>query len=217
MPPLHWPGYRIAQAGSRSSSSASSHERAVALINDLCGAGTALLLVLDDYHAIREFAVHDLVTFLLANQPPGVHLVIGTREDPPLPVARMRALNQVTEIRERSLRFTLEEASLFFDQTMHLGLSPASVATLTARTKGWIAGPQLAGPALSQARSMDEFVAAFAGDDQSPGSRPTGCRTWQPARPISLLKHRPVPPHAGSGVKLSTPVLRATAGSWLSP
>ena len=110
----------------------------------------ALLLILDDYHAIREFAVHDLVAFCLANQPAGVHLVIGTREDPPLPVPRMRALNQVTEIRERSLRFTLEETSAFFEQTMHLGISPASVATLAARTEGWIAGLQL--PARPSAR-----------------------------------------------------------------
>lgn len=157
---------RLAQRGSGSASAISLQEQVVALVNDLGEAGADVLLVLDDYHAIRTFAVHDLVAFLLANQPSTMHLVIGTREDPPLPVARMRALDQLTEIRERALRFTAEEASAFFSQTMHLDLSLASVGTLTARTEGWIAGLQLAGLALSQATSTDEFVAAFAGDDR---------------------------------------------------
>jgi LuxR family transcriptional regulator, maltose regulon positive regulatory protein len=137
------------------------------LINDLAETGTDLLLVLDDYHLINEFAVHDLVAFLLANQPPGFHVVIGTREDPPLPLARMRARDQVTEIRERDLRFTPEEAAAFLNQTMSLGLSAGSITSLTSRTEGWITGLQLAGLALRQLTgTADEFVAAFAGDDR---------------------------------------------------
>ncbi len=151
----------------------SPQELLIALINDLARAGTDLLLVLDDYHVIREFAVHDLVAFLLAHPPPGFHVVIGTREDPPLPLARLRARDQVTEIREGALRFTPEEAAAFLTQTMRLGLSPAAITSLTARTEGWITGLQLAGLALRQSTggqrlpgAADAFVAAFAGDDR---------------------------------------------------
>ncbi len=152
---------------------ASPQELLTALINDLAAAGSGLLLVLDDYHAIRNFAVHELVAFLVANQPPGFHLVIGTREDPPLPLARLRARDQITEIREHALRFNVEEGGAFFNRTMGLSLAPESVATLLSRTEGWITGLQLAGVALRQpaggARlqsATDDFVAAFAGDDR---------------------------------------------------
>ncbi len=161
---------RVGRALLESSPPTSAQELLIAevirLINDLAGTGAELSLVLDDYHLIREFAVHDLVAFLLTNQPPGLHVVIGTREDPPLPLARLRARDQVTEIRERALRFTLEEAATFFSQTMSLDLSSGSIASLAARTEGWITGLQLAGLALRQHTGADEFVAAFAGDDR---------------------------------------------------
>jgi len=149
------------------------HDGLIALINELTRTGAGLLLVLDDYHAIRAFAVHDLVAFLLAHQPPGLHLVIGTREDPPLPLARLRARNQLTEIRESSLRFSTEETATFLTQTMRLSLDPAAIAALAARTEGWITGLQLAALAIRQRtgesadqRTAAEFVAAFAGDDR---------------------------------------------------
>jgi len=139
----------------------------IRLINDVAETGAHLLLVLDDYHLIGDLAVHDLVAFLLANGPPGLHVVIGTREDPPLPLARMRARDQVTEIRENTLRFTPEEAAAFLNQTMSLGLSSTSTASLSARTEGWITGLQLAGLALRPlGGAADKFVAAFAGDDR---------------------------------------------------
>ena len=145
----------------------------IALINDLTATGAELLLILDDYHALRAFPVHDLVAFLLTHGPPGLHLVIGTREDPPLPLARLRARDQVTELREAALRFTTEEAAAFLSQTMRLGLPPAASAALATRTEGWITGLQLAGLALRQragepadGRATAEFVAAFAGDDR---------------------------------------------------
>jgi LuxR family maltose regulon positive regulatory protein len=171
---------RIERLRLASSAPAAPQELLTSLINNLARTKTELLLVLDDYHLISEFAVHDLVAFLLANQPLGFHVVIGTREDPPLPLARLRSRDQVTEIRERTLRFTLDEAAAFLSQTMNLGLSPPSVASLTARTEGWITGLQLAGVALRQLAAQigpsapgqrlqsatDHFVAAFAGDDR---------------------------------------------------
>ena len=157
---------RLWQAVGMGSSSASPQELMVGLINGLAASGSRLLLVLDDYHLLTAFPVHDLVAMLLEKGPPGLHVAIATREDPPLPLARLRARDQVTEIRERDLRFTSEEAALFLNGTMSLGLSPTAVAALTTRTEGWITGLQLAGLALRQASSADEFVAAFAGDDR---------------------------------------------------
>ena len=157
---------RLWQAVGMGSSSASPQELVIGLINDLAASGSRLLLVLDDYHLLTAFPVHDLVAMLLEKGPPGLHVAIATREDPPLPLARLRARDQVTEIRERDLRFTSEEAALFLNGTMSLGLSPTAVAALTTRTEGWITGLQLAGLALRQASSADEFVAAFAGDDR---------------------------------------------------
>lgn len=147
-------------------------ERLVALINALAAAGAELLLVLDDYQEIRSFAVHDLVAFLLLHQPANLHLAIGTREDPPLPLPRLRARDQVTEVRARALRFTPEEAAAFLNRTLQLELPAAAVAALAARTEGWITALQLAGLALSAPAgdrppaAAEAFVAAFAGDDR---------------------------------------------------
>lgn len=157
---------RLALSPRDATATSSPLELLVTLINRLTDVGTDLVLVFDDYHAIVDFAVHDLVTFLLENQPPSLHVVIATREDPPLPLARLRARDQVTEIRERALRFTPEEASAFLNQTMKLGLAPEPIASLTARTEGWVTGLQLAALAIGQQSSVAEFAAAFAGDDR---------------------------------------------------
>ncbi len=146
-------------------------DQLVALINALAAAGAQTLLILDDYQEIHNFAVHDLVAFLLAHQPANLHLVIGTREDPPLPLPRLRARDQVTEIRARALRFTTEEAAGFLNHTLRLNLAAAAVETLTARTEGWITALQLAGlalatPAEGGPEAADTFVSAFAGDDR---------------------------------------------------
>jgi LuxR family maltose regulon positive regulatory protein len=159
---------RIEAALSGAASAPAPGELLVALINDLADAETDLLLVLDDYHAIRNFAVHDLVGSLLSHQPSRLHVAIVTREDPPLPLARLRARDQLTEVREAALRFTPEETAAFLGQTMRLSLSAGSVASLAARTEGWVTGLQLAALALRQlaGQSADQFVAAFAGDDR---------------------------------------------------
>lgn len=138
-----------------------------ALINDLTAAALELILVLDDYHLITSTPVQEMVEFLLEHQPHGMHLVIGTREDPPLPLAKLRARGQITEIRERDLRFTAEEAAAFLNQTMGLSLAREAVEALEARTEGWIAGLQLAALALQKEPDQaGAFITAFTGNDR---------------------------------------------------
>jgi LuxR family maltose regulon positive regulatory protein len=139
----------------------------IPLINDVVAREMPLVLVLDDYHLITSAAVHQVVQFLLERQPPLMHVVIGTREDPPLPLPQLRARGQVTEVRGRDLRFTLPEAAAFLTQTMGLPLSSEAVQALEARTEGWIAGLQLAAMALQEEQEdVEAFVAAFTGDDR---------------------------------------------------
>ncbi|MGD9100740.1 MAG: LuxR C-terminal-related transcriptional regulator [Anaerolineae bacterium] len=139
------------------------------LINDLSAAGTALTLVLDDYHLISSPVVHQVLLFLLEHRPPSVHVVIGTREDPPLPLPRWRARGQVTEIRERDLRFTTGETAAFLKQTMNLPLPPQAIEALESRTEGWITGLQLAALALQEGRDeaqAQSFIDTVGGDNR---------------------------------------------------
>jgi LuxR family maltose regulon positive regulatory protein len=137
------------------------------LINGIVAADTTLVVVLDDYQLISSPAVHEAVQFMLDHQPPTMHLVISTRQDPQLSLPRLRARGQVTEIREPDLRFTEEEAAAFLSQTMGLHLSATAVAALEARTEGWIAGLQLAALALQRdPEDTQGFIAAFTGDDR---------------------------------------------------
>jgi LuxR family maltose regulon positive regulatory protein len=137
-----------------------------ALINDIVETATPLVLVLDDYHLIHAAPIHQATQFLLEHQPPQMHLVISTREDPLLPLSRLRARGQVVEIRAPALRFTVEETTTLLNSTMGLHLSPQALATLEARTEGWIAGLQLAALSLQESENTDAFIAAFAGDDR---------------------------------------------------
>jgi LuxR family maltose regulon positive regulatory protein len=114
------------------------------LINALCAFSEHAVAVLDDYHTIDTPTVHNAVAFILDHLPPRMHLVIVTRADPPLPLARLRARGHLCEIRETDLRFTTEEAIAFLNEVMGLRLSAEDVATLEARTEGWVAGLQLA-------------------------------------------------------------------------
>jgi LuxR family maltose regulon positive regulatory protein len=118
------------------------------LINEIAGTQASFVLVFDDYHAITELAVHEALEFLLEHQPPQMHLVIVTRQDPALPISRLRARGQVTEIRQDDLRFTRDEAAAFLNGTMGLDLTAAEIATLEERTEGWITGLQMAALAL---------------------------------------------------------------------
>lgn len=139
---------------------------AAALINDLAGDGRPLVLVLDDYHVIHSVEVHESLGYLLDHAPPALRVVIASRSDPPLPLARLRARRELLEIRAADLRFTKDEAAAYLNGAMDLGLDASAVAALEARTEGWIAALQLAGLSLQDRDDAAGFIATFAGDDR---------------------------------------------------
>src|SRR5215472_3164727 len=136
------------------------------LLNELAAAGRRLVLVLDDYHWVREASIHASVAYLLRHLPPNVQLAIATRADPPLPLGRLRAAGEVLEIRAAQLRFSDAEAQALLNDSLVLGLEPAEVALLRERTEGWPAGLRLAALSLRDSGDPKAFVAAFAGDDR---------------------------------------------------
>jgi ATP/maltotriose-dependent transcriptional regulator MalT len=131
------------------------------LVNDAAATGCPGLLVLDDYHVVRAPRVHGAVTFLLDHLPPDLHLVVASREDPPLPLPRLRARGLLVELRAADLGFTVEEAGALLGAGTRL--TEAQVAALVERTEGWAAGLQLARLALRGRPDPDAFVSAFAG------------------------------------------------------
>ena len=136
-----------------------------ALINDLAAQPDdgEVLLVLDDYHLIDAQPVHVSLAFLLEHLPPGLHLVLASRADPPLPLARLRAGGQLAELRTADLRFSAEEAAALLRESAGADLPAAAVAALAARTEGWVAGLQLAALSLAGQADPAGFVAAFSG------------------------------------------------------
>ncbi len=134
-----------------------------ALINEIATIPESFVLVLDDYHVIDAKPIEEALSFLLEHLPPQMHLVIATREDPPLPLARLRARGQLTELRAAELRFTSGEAAEFLNRTMGLGLSADDVTALEARTEGWIAGLQLAALSLQGRADTASFIESFTG------------------------------------------------------
>lgn len=133
------------------------------LLNEIALRTDPLLLVLDDYHLLTEAAVVEMMEFLLQHQPPQLHLVLITREDPALPLARLRARDQLTEIRARDLRFSRAEAEIFLRVVMGLALSEQEVAALEDRTEGWAVGLQLAGLSMQKQADPRSFIADFSG------------------------------------------------------
>jgi LuxR family transcriptional regulator, maltose regulon positive regulatory protein len=136
------------------------------LLNEINSIPNDFILVLDDYHTIDAAAVDQALAFLLEHMPPQMHLVITTREDPQLPLARLRVRGQLTELRATDLRFTPSEAAEFLNQVMALDLSAEQVAALETRTEGWIAGLQLAALSMRGREDVALFVRAFAGDNR---------------------------------------------------
>ncbi|MDQ5851175.1 MAG: helix-turn-helix transcriptional regulator, partial [Chloroflexota bacterium] len=137
-----------------------------ALLNELATIPDDVVLVLDDYHLIDARPVDDALTFLLEHLPPPIHLVIITREDPQLPLARLRARGQMQELRAADLRFTVSEAAAFLKEVMGLDLAADDIAALEARTEGWIAGLQLAALSMQGREDLPAFIRAFAGDNR---------------------------------------------------
>jgi len=136
------------------------------LLNAIAAYDQPLVLVLDDYHLLEAPAIHENLLFFLEHQPPHFHLVLATRIDPPWPLARLRARQQIVEVRQNDLRFTGEEAAKFLHRSMRLNLPPEDVAALDARTEGWIAGLQMAALSLQRQSDARAFVAAFTSNDR---------------------------------------------------
>src|SRR3954447_8731922 len=137
-----------------------------ALLNDITSIPDHFVLLLDDYHLIDAQPVDQTLTFLLDHLPPQMHLVITTRADPQLPLARLRARDQMTELRAADLRFTPAEVGAFLEEVMGLSLSAAHIAALEVRTEGWIAGLQLAALSMQGYHDVSAFIQAFAGDNR---------------------------------------------------
>jgi LuxR family transcriptional regulator, maltose regulon positive regulatory protein len=137
------------------------------LLNALAGLAAPLVLVLDDYHMLTSQAIHDAMAFFLDRMPSAVHVVITSRADPDLPLARLRARGQLAEIRAADLHFTFEEASLLLSEKPGIMLAPEGVLALERRTEGWITGLQLAALSLERLRPAEipQFIDAFSGSD----------------------------------------------------
>ncbi len=133
------------------------------LVNEIAAYPEHFVMVLDDFHLVDSQAVDESLTFLLEHLPPQMHLVMTTREDPSLPLARLRARGQLNEIRAADLRFTLSEATDFLNSFLGIALSDESIATLDERAEGWIAGLQLAALSLQGNKDPEAFIESFSG------------------------------------------------------
>jgi LuxR family maltose regulon positive regulatory protein len=133
------------------------------VINDLAEISQPLILAADDYHVIQNPIVHRQVGFLLENQPAQIHLVILTREDPLLPISRLRSRGQLCEIRQKDLRFTRQETGEFLQRVMGLDLVVEDLDILQDRTEGWVTGLQLAAISMQGSADLHQFVLSFAG------------------------------------------------------
>jgi LuxR family maltose regulon positive regulatory protein len=133
------------------------------LVNEIDAFPENFTLVLDDYHMIESQAIHQALAFLIDHLPQQMHLIISSRVDPPLPLARLRARNQLSEIRAADLHFTRDEVTAFLNQMMALNLSTDDVAAIEARTEGWITGLQLAALSMKGLDDISGFITAFTG------------------------------------------------------
>ena len=136
------------------------------LINEIDQAPSSTILVLDDFQSIEGAAVRDVVSYLLEHQPRTLHVVIASRSDPLLPLARLRAKGELAELRAADLRFTQDESATFLNQMMGLGLSASDIDALDSRTEGWIAGLQLAALSMREPTDATAFIEAFTGSNR---------------------------------------------------
>jgi len=136
------------------------------LVNELDKLQQPLILILDDYHNIELQSIHGELSFLLENAPANFHLVIATRADPPLLLAKMRARSQLVELRLSDLRFSTQEIAKFLGTVMRLDLSPTDLSLLETTTEGWIAGLQMAGLSLQERKNTSAFIKSFSGENR---------------------------------------------------
>ncbi len=136
------------------------------VINDLSAVSDPLLLVLDDYHVVDSPSVHTQLAFLVDHMPSSMRLIIATRADPPLPLHRWRARNQLAQVRAADLQFNTAEAAQFIRQATNLNLSSQQVAKLQARTEGWAAGLQMAALSLQAHPDVSGFIQSFSGSQE---------------------------------------------------
>lgn len=141
-----------------------------AFINQAAELENRCVLILEDFHTITSPLVHETLSFLIDHLPPMLHLILMTRGDPPLPLARLRARNELNELRSEDLRFTLEEVHTFFEQNLSFSLPSSTIARLAERTEGWGAGLRLVLLALNRrgkGEKIDEFLDSFTGSHRS--------------------------------------------------
>ena len=177
------------------------------LINELAELPEPVVLVLDDYHLVQDELVHASLAYLLRHAPPTLQLALATRVDPPLPLARLRAADELVEVRAHELHFSSAETEALLNGSLALGLGGADVELLQARTEGWPAGLQLAGLSLRGREDRAQFVRSFAGD------RPPGRRL--PARGDrgrAAAAARVPAAHVGAGAHVRPAVRRAVVG-----
>ncbi len=136
------------------------------LLNDVSRISSDFALVFDDYHLVDARPIHDLMAFLLENLPQHMHMIMATRSDPPLPLARVRSQNLLTELRAADLSFGADETASLFQQSLNLQLSTEDIHLLEMRTEGWIAGLQLAALSLQGCKDPSSFIRAFKGDNR---------------------------------------------------
>jgi len=137
------------------------------LVNELATLPRVVILVLDDYHHMRNGECHESMSFLIDNAPPTLHVVISTRVEPPLRLGRLRARGELNEVRIEKLGFTRKEASELLNETMTLDLAATDIERLVNRTEGWAAGLYLAGLSLRNQADAHDFVEVFAGDSRN--------------------------------------------------
>ena len=137
------------------------------LINEINAIEHDFALVLDDYHLVESEEVHSALAFLIDHLPPCMHIVLASRNELPFPAARLRMRGELMELRVDDLKFSADEAALFFNQSIGLNLGEGDVTALRHRAEGWVAGLQLAALSLHGRNDVQEFIASFGGDDRN--------------------------------------------------
>ena len=150
----------------RSSNTPSMTTLLASLINEINGFNQRFIFVLDDFQQVTQTEIHDLLVYLLDHQPPQMCLAMTSRTEPPLALPRLRVRQQLAEVKETDLRFTLDETQDFLNKLMGLDLDAADIAVLEHRTEGWIAGLQLAALTMQGGTDTHQFIRSFAGDDR---------------------------------------------------